>query len=238
MEGKSCVWLIRKPRGAPLAVREGLCEEKTRREERRAAFHLAESGRRRARRCEPEPGNFQRGRRHMVLLPRAISDWDALPRAAVASPSLDVSESGPGARWEENQDIGVRVVRQPWPGGQRRARLVLPALPSPPCKLQMFDDRSSTRLAGCRIGLCCFAPSSGRLRFPNGALIPCGEGKGRAPCALPLAFHMPFCRACRRSPVQGVLTNRGEFSSKALGIFICLGNGAFTHAVFLARLHF
>lgn len=84
----------------------------------------------------------------MVLLPRAISDWDALPRAAVASPSLDVSESGPGARWEENQGIGVRVVRQPWPGGQRRARLVLPALPSPPCKLQMFDDGSSERGAG------------------------------------------------------------------------------------------
>lgn len=31
---------------------------------------------------------------------------------------------------------------------------------------------------------------------------------------------------------QGVVTNRGEFSSKALGIFIRLGNDAFTHAVF------
>lgn len=119
---------------------------------------------------------------------------------------------------------------------RRRAPLVLPALPSPPRELQMFDDGSrewrGAGLVGCRIGLCCFARSSGRLRFPDRGRIPTVERKGPAPGALPLAFHMPFHGACHRPPVQGVLTDRGEFSSKALGIFICLGNDAFTHAVF------
>lgn len=50
--------------------------------------------------------------------------------------------------------------------------------------------------------------------------------------ALPLGLNMPFPWACVHSAVQDFLTNHGEFSSKALGIFIRLGNDAFTHAVF------
>lgn len=49
---------------------------------------------------------------------------------------------------------------------------------------------------------------------------------------LPLGLDGPFPWACVHSAVQGILTNHGEFSSKALGIFIHLGNDAFTHAVF------
>lgn len=49
---------------------------------------------------------------------------------------------------------------------------------------------------------------------------------------LPRGLNVPFPWACVHLAVQGILTNHGEFSSKALGIFIRLGNDAFTHAVF------
>lgn len=48
----------------------------------------------------------------------------------------------------------------------------------------------------------------------------------------PLSLNVPFPWACVHSAAQGIFTNHGEFSSKALGIFIRLGNDAFTHAVF------
>lgn len=54
--------------------------------------------------------------------------------------------------------------------------------------------------------------------------------QGRA--AEPLGLNVPFPWACMHSAVQGILTNHEEFSSKALGIFIRLGNDAFTRAVF------
>lgn len=43
-------------------------------------------------------------------------------------------------------------------------------------------------------------------------------------------LNMPFSWACVHFAVQGILTNHGEFSSKALVIFIRLGNDAFTHS--------
>lgn len=54
--------------------------------------------------------------------------------------------------------------------------------------------------------------------------------QGRA--AQHFCLNAPFPWAGVHSAVQDILTNHGEFSSKALGIFIRLGNDAFTHAVF------
>lgn len=72
-----------------------------------------------------------------------------------------------------------------------------------------------------------FAASSTERKGP--ASLP---GQSCMGMLLPLGLDVPFPWACVRSAVQGILTNRGEFSSKALGIFIRLGNDAFTHAVF------
>lgn len=72
--------------------------------------------------------------------------------------------------------------------------------------------------------------------LPRYLLYPTWRGKdlsvpqGRA--AEPLSLGMPFIWACVHLAVQGILTNHGEFSSKALVIFIRLGNDAFTHTVF------
>lgn len=72
--------------------------------------------------------------------------------------------------------------------------------------------------------------------LPRPLLYPAWRGadlsvpQGRA--AQPLSLDMPFLWACVHLAVQGILTNHGEFSSKALVIFIRLGNDAFTHTVF------
>lgn len=60
----------------------------------------------------------------------------------------------------------------------------------------------------------------------KGPTIPQGRA---AQC---LCLNVPFRWAGAHLAVQDILTNHGEFSSKALGIFIRLGNDAFTHAVF------
>lgn len=80
-----------------------------------------ESSGARARHWEPEPGNFQLGQRHAGLLRQAISDGGMLPRAVVGPPSLDVSESGLGARLGVNQvtglGLGMCVVERQWARG-------------------------------------------------------------------------------------------------------------------------
>lgn len=83
----------------------------------------------------------------------------------------------------------------------------------------------------CRAG--CGASAPQLCSLPRYLLYPTWRGKdlsvpqGRA--AEPLSLDMPFIWTCVHFAVQGILPNHGEFSSKALVIFICLGNDAFTH---------